>query len=438
MSNVDNILDEYLEFFNQNQIDLKNKFLIGVSGGIDSMAVLDLSIRRGLKVSVAHVNYGLRDKENILEKKIVEKYCAANNIDFFYKEAYINRSENLQNEARNIRYDFFNEIIDQQNIDYLITAHQQNDNHESFLYHFFRGNGINRLKGIAEMNGNILRPLLRFKKSQLKEYVEEHQISYSLDSSNSSSKYDRNFIRNELFEKVGERFPKYEKGLSKSIKFLSEDYLLLNLLIKDVLKDLIEVQEDQIKISPKDSISGLVWSHYFRKFGFNHFQIEKWVKTKHQSGKYIESEYYQLLYDRGNWVLYRKDLNEKDSKIFYLKKNASINNPIHLNGHVIKQFTIEKLKTNVESFDVSKLHFPLKLRKWEHGDFIQPLGMSGLKKVSDVLIDKKVALNDKKNTWVLLSENEIIWVIGYIISEKYKINKSSKQFYKIELKNKND
>lgn len=433
MSNIENIIEEYFEFFHHNKIDLKSKFLIAVSGGLDSMTVLDISKKCGLEISAAHINYGLRGKENIIEKKIVEEYCKNKNIKLYNKDAQLNTSENLQNEARKIRYDFFNEIIHQNKLDYIITAHHQNDNHESFLYHAIRGNGISRLKGIAEKNGNILRPALRFTKTILKDYAQKYKVPYSIDSSNKSIKYDRNFIRNEILKKIGKRFSNYQKGLSNSIKFLKEDYFLLNQLIKDLLKDQIEINGDQIIITPNLSISKKVWLYYLKNFGFNHLQIENWISNKHQSGKYIESENYQLLHDRGKWILHQKVYNNKNSKIFHLEKNESINNPIYLKGQIDNESIIDKSSPNVESFDASKLHFPLKLRKWDNGDYIQPLGMIGQKKVSDILIDKKIALNDKNNVYVLLSKNEIIWVIGHVINEKFKITKSSKKIYRLEI-----
>ena len=433
MSNIENIIEKYFEFFHHNKIDLKSKFLIAVSGGLDSMTVLDISKKCGLEISAAHINYGLRGEENIIEKKLVEEYCKNKNIKLYNKDAQLNKSENLQNEARKIRYDFFNEIIHQNKLDYIITAHHQNDNHENFLYHAIRGNGISRLKGIAEKNGNILRPALRFTKTILKDYAQKYKVPYSIDSSNKSIKYDRNFIRNEILKKIGKRFSNYQKGLSNSIKFLKDDYSLLNQLIKELLKNQIEINGDQIILTPNLSISNKVWLYYLKNFGFNHLQIENWIKNKHQSGKYIESENYQLLHDRGKWILHHKVYNNENSKIFHLEKNKSINNPIYLKGQIDNESIIDKSNPNVESFDASKLHFPLKLRKWNNGDYIHPLGMSGQKKVSDILIDKKIALNDKNNVFVLLSKNEIIWVIGHVISEKFKITKSSKKIYRLEI-----
>ena len=229
MSNLDYYINKYLNFFNHHKINLKSNFLIGVSGGLDSMALLDLSFKTGLKISVAHVNYQLRGSENNREIKIIEEYCQERKINLFIKTTEINKNKNLQNEARIVRYQFFNELINQEGLDYIITAHHQNDNHETFLFNAFRGNGINSLKGIQKINTIILRPGLEFSKKELEEYAQLNTINFNIDSSNLTSKYDRNFIRNKLLKLVSTQFPNYEKALSNTIKYLNEDYILLNL-----------------------------------------------------------------------------------------------------------------------------------------------------------------------------------------------------------------
>ena len=153
----------------------------------------------------------------------------------------INLLKNLQNEARESRYQFFNALVEENKLDYILTAHHQNDNHETFFFNALKGNGIGSLKGIPERNGIILRPLLQFTKTQLLMHVQENKIKYGTDSSNLTSKYERNFIRNEVFQRLKIKFPKFEKGLTNSINFLNEDYLLLNQLIKELLKDQIEI-----------------------------------------------------------------------------------------------------------------------------------------------------------------------------------------------------
>ena len=227
MSITNNINKDFLAFFKQHQIKTDSKFLVGVSGGSDSMALLDIGLKAGLNISVAHVNYQLRNEESERESFIVKQYCLENKLNFYYKEAKINLLKNLQNEAREVRYEFFNGLAEENKMDYILTAHHQNDNHETFLFNAIKGYGIGSLKGIPERNGIILRPLLQFTKTQLLIYVQENKIKYGTDSSNLTSKYERNFIRNEVFQRLKIKFPKFEKGLTNSINFLKEDYLKL-------------------------------------------------------------------------------------------------------------------------------------------------------------------------------------------------------------------
>ena len=324
MSNLDYYINKYLNFFNHHKINLKSNFLIGVSGGLDSMALLDLSFKTGLKISVAHVNYQLRGSENNREIKIIEEYCQKRKINLFIKTTEINKNKNLQNEARIVRYQFFNELINQEGLDYIITAHHQNDNHETFLFNAFRGNGINSLKGIQKINTIILRPGLEFSKKELEEYAQLNTINFNIDSSNLSSKYDRNFIRNKLLKLVSTQFPNYEKALSNTIKYLNEDYILLNYLVEEKLENYISEEKNYVKIQYDYTIPSYFWTHYLRKYGFKNHQISKWIESPSQVGKYIESANFQLLNDRNYWLLRPKKMEKKDLKEYYLNENQAI------------------------------------------------------------------------------------------------------------------
>ena len=429
MSNLDYYINKYLNFFNHHKINLKSNFLIGVSGGLDSMALLDLSFKTGLKISVAHVNYQLRGSENNREIKIIEEYCQERKINLFIKTTEINKNKNLQNEARIIRYQFFNELINQEGLDYIITAHHQNDNHETFLFNAFRGNGINSLKGIQKINTIILRPGLEFSKKELEDYAQLNTINFNIDSSNLTSKYDRNFIRNKLLKLISTQFPNYEKGLSNTIKYLNEDYILLNYLVKEKLEKYISEEKNYVKIQYDYTIPSYFWTHYLRKYGFKNHQISKWIESPSQVGKYIESANFQLLNDRNYWLLRPKKMEKKDLKEYYLNENQAIHYPIFLSGKISKTRKIKTRSENFENVDYSKLKFPLLLRKWRKGDKIQPLGMKGSKKISDFLIERKVPLFEKKNIYVLISNEDIVWVIGHVISEKVKIREKSKMYY---------
>ena len=429
MSTINTINKEFLSFFKDYKIDLKSQFLIGVSGGNDSMAVLNLAVKSKLKVSVAHVNYQLRNEESERDYKIVKEYCKINNLKIYYKKVKLDSLKNLQNVAREIRYQYYNEITSQENLDYIITGHHQNDDHETFLLNTIKGSGIKGLKGIPKKNGIILRPALQFTKSRLLEYVQHHKIKIGIDSSNLVSKYERNYLRNEVFNKISSKFPDFEKGFTNSIQFLKKDYLLLNELVQKVISPQIEERRNYLIINFDNSIPKQAWYHFFKRFGFNFSQVNNWVVNNSQSGKHIESLTHKLSVDRNKWILSKRNFKKLSDEVFEVFKNQEIKTPILLKGHLTEKCVYKKSK-KVEYFDYSNLFFPLKLRKWKSGDRIKPLGMKGNKKVSDILIDQKIPMLEKDNIYVLLSNNDIIWIIGTIINEKYKIDKSSKIFYK--------
>ena len=431
MSITNSINKNFLAFFKQKQIKTNSKFLVGVSGGSDSMALLDIGFKAGLNISVAHVNYQLRNEESERESFIVKEYCLENKLNFYYKEAKINLIKNIQNEAREVRYQFFNDLAEENKIDYILTAHHQNDNHETFLFNAIKGNGIGSLKGIPERNGIILRPLLQFTKTQLLMYVQENKIKYGTDSSNLTSKYERNFIRNEVFQGLRNKFPKFEQGLTNSINYLREDYLLLNQLVDEIIQPLLEEKKDHTLIYFNNNIPRLAWYHFFKKFGFNYLQINNWLEIDSQTGRYIESSTHRVSKDRNNWTLSIKTNEKRNDQILYIDENEAVGVPIKLTSHLCQTLSLEKSNNNVEFFNYSKLTFPLKLRKWKSGDKIQPLGMKGNKKISDILIDSKISTLEKENIYVLESKNDIIWVIGVLINDRYKVDNNCSLFYKI-------
>ena len=431
MSLTGNINKDFLAFFEQHKIKINSKFLIGVSGGSDSMALLDIGVKAGLKISVANVNYQLRNEESERESLIVKQYCLDNKLNYYSKEAEINPIKNIQNEAREIRYQFFNDLLEENKLDYILTAHHQNDNHETFFFNALKGNGIGSLKGIPEKNGIILRPLLQFTKTQLLMHVQENKIKFRTDSSNLTSKYERNFIRNEVFQRLSNKFPKFEQGLTNSINFLKEDYSLLNQLVEKIIHTHLEKRENHTLINFNNNIPKQTWFHFFKKFGFNYSQINNWVKSNSQSGKFIESSTHRISKDRKNWILSKKTSFKKNDKIFHIGKNETIEKPIKITNHLCRTISLEKSNKNVEYFNSSKLDFPLKLRKWKSGDKIQPLGMKGSKKVSDVLIDFKISILEKENIYVLESNNDIIWIIGILINDKYKVENNCSIYCKV-------
>ena len=423
-------LKEFKAFFKNHKIPLESKFLIGVSGGVDSMSALNLAIEAELNIEVAHINYQLRGEESKRESKLVKDFCNKYSVPLHYKKSKINLSENIQLEARDIRYKFFSSVLIDNQLDYIITAHHKNDNHETFFLNAIRGSGLKGLKGIPEKRGNIIRPILYFTKNEILHYAQLKNIPYNHDSSNLENKYNRNFIRNEILNKFSNRFPSYEKGLSKSIENIKKDYTLLRELVNKTVLPFIKKKGDNYFIYYDNNIPQHCWFYFLQDFGFNYDQISFWIQTNHQAGKKILSEKFILINDRNYWIIspIKKSQNQQ---VFQINEIQKIDYPIQLNiSKETTRFPIEK-KDNIGLFNIDKVTFPLTIRKWKNGDYMTPLGLGGKKKISDILIDKKVPVIEKENIYVMISNQEIIWLIGYCINEKYKVKKPQKNVLKI-------
>tara|TARA_B100000674_G_scaffold301278_1_gene250120 strand:+ start:1009 stop:2304 length:1296 start_codon:yes stop_codon:yes gene_type:complete len=415
------VFEEFENFFKKHQIPFDSKFLIGVSGGLDSMVTLSLAIKCKLSIEVAHVNYQLRGKESETETTLVEDYCKKYGVVFHLKKVEINPDENIQIQARDIRYKYFNKIIKNQNLDYIITAHHANDNHETFLLNAFRGSGIKGLKGIPEKRGNIIRPILSLSKNQLLNYSSINKVPFNNDSSNQNIKYDRNFLRNEILNSLKDRFSSFENGLSSSINNLNKDFKLLNDLVDKMVTPCVVQKEESYFIYPTNNVPEHCWFHFLQKFGFNFSQINSWLEQDLQPGKYIESNSYKLISDRNCWVITPLNRNPINNSITKLELNKSIESPITLLCSSENAKSPILRDVNIGQFNIEKITFPLIIRKWGNGDKMKPIGMKGTKKISDILIDKKISILEKENIYVVISNNDIIWLIGHCISEKYKV-----------------
>ena len=428
------VFEEFENFFKKHQIPFDSKFLIGVSGGLDSMVTLSLAIKCKLSVEVAHVNYQLRGKESETETTLVEDYCKKYGIVFHLKKAEINPDENIQIQARDIRYKYFNKIIENQNLDYIITAHHANDNHETFLLNAFRGSGIKGLKGIPEKRGNIIRPILSLSKNQLLNYSSINKVPFNNDSSNQNIKYDRNFLRNEILNSLKDRFSSFENGLSNSINNLNKDFKLLNDLVDKMVTPCVVQKEESYFIYPPNNIPEPCWFHFLQKFGFNFSQISSWFEQDLQTGKYIKSNSYKLISDRNCWVITPLNRNPINNSITKLELNKSIESPITLLCSSENAKSPILRDVNIGQFNIEKITFPLIIRKWGNGDKMKPIGMKGTKKISDILIDKKISILEKENIYVVISNNDIIWLIGHCISEKYKVENEKNLILKLTYK----
>lgn len=393
----------------------KSKLLVCLSGGVDSMVLIDLLRRLNYDVSVAHCNFKLRGDESDLDEKFVKKYCYDNSIQFFSKSFHTKLpNHSLQMAARTLRYDWFNELLKKNNKDYILTAHHLDDSLETFIINLSRASGIEGFTGISPINDKIVRLLTVFSKKQILEYAKNNKIHWREDSTNKKDDYQRNYIRNQIIPLLKKLYPNFLSQSKKTMNFLKNSQLVIDKYIEAVKKEKFVIKNDEIIIEKKfvrcnkNDIYNL-----FKDYGFKNPK-EILMLCNSISGKIIESVSHVLLSDRTNLILKKKS-KEYDQVIKVDMKG--IEDPIRIS---IKTGDFVS-KSNSKSIFISKndIKFPLYLRKLKKGDLIYPLGMKGKKLISKYFKDEKMSFFDKQNQWLLCNNNEVMWIVGQRADRRY-------------------
>ena len=386
----------------------KSKLLVCVSGGVDSMVLINLLKRLNYDVSIAHCNFNLRNDESDLDEDFVKSYAFNNSIPFFSK-SFVTQlpKHSMQMAARNLRYKWFYNILKTEKLDYIITAHHLDDSLETFILNLSRASGIEGLTGIKQLNDVIARPLLVFSKNEILNYAKANNIKWREDSTNKKNNYQRNQIRNEIIPLLKKLHPNFLDQSKKTMTFLKESNLIIDNYIQNIKNENFTLKDDEIIIS-KDFIknnSNIIF-HLFKEYNFKHSdQILELCNSL--SGKIIESNTHVLLSNRSNLIV--KEKTNRIDQIFEVGIKGLLS-PIEMNIEV-GEF---KTKFNKKSIYLSKkeIDFPLCLRKWKKGDVFFPFGMKGKKTVSKYYKDEKMSFFDKQNQWLLCNNDEIVWVVG--------------------------
>lgn len=410
---------------------------MGVSGGKDSMALADLLLKAGYNFSVAHCNFCLRKEEADLEEAFVVSYFQEKNIPVFsirfntQEHADANK-QSIQMAARELRYNWFKELKTEHQFDYIVTAHHLNDNIETFFINVLRGAGINGLKGIPEKTETIVRPLLFASSEQIKEYITRNNLKYKEDSSNSEVKYLRNKLRHELVPLLKEINPKLEETFSKEFNYFREANNLIEETIAKEIENISSNTNNEVSYEIKKVLDsshiGLLLHYILKQYSFDssiETQVLEAIKAG-QSGKLFMSKTHTCLVDRESIII--KENNNTNILLSYtIEKNTkSISEPLNLHFEIVDEAKII-VEDNLVCLDFEKLSFPLQIRKWQEGDSFQPLGMQGTKKLSDFFINQKYTLFQKEEQWLLTSKNEIVWIIGKRIDNRFKVTETTKQ-----------
>jgi tRNA(Ile)-lysidine synthase len=440
------MLDQFQVYINRyNLIAEGDKLILALSGGVDSMVLAGLLLKSKVEFVVAHCNFHLRGEESDGDEKFVRDYCENNDVQCFVKhfdtEKYA--SENgisIEMAARDLRYAWFEELRQQLGFDKIAVAHHADDQAETFFINLLRGAGLNGLKGMKPQNGVIIRPLLWASREQIHQYALENQIQWREDHTNAESVYLRNKIRNQLLPVFDELHPEARQGLYKSLEHLASENELYRELLNEKLLHVVEQEGDILKL-PYSAFrihhsAFQILFEWLRQFNFNtdqcHFIFEA-MKTG-IGNKYFSSNH-QLVIGR-NELLLSEIKSETNEEIQIEIGEEEITSPVHLRfskNEIAPDFIIDK-SPNVALLDADKIHFPLTLRHWQHGDRFHPLGMKGSKLLSDFFVDQKFTDSMKRNLWLLTSaDGDILWVVGYRIDDRYKVTSETKFVFRCEL-----
>lgn len=420
----------------------QKKFLLAVSGGVDSVVMARFFHEAGYAFAIAHCNFQLRGKESDGDEQFVKALSAKYDVPFYVRHfdtaAYAaGHKVSVQMAARELRYWWLKECMDKEQYDFIVIAHHADDAIETFFINLLRGTGIAGLHGIASVHQSIIRPMLPFSRKDIEDYAVAHKLDWREDSSNASDKYERNKIRHHLLPVLQKIAPDAPRAIRHTIENLGEAELVYRKAIEEKMGKIADKSDGKISISIKGlkklEPAYIYLYEYIKQYGFNYIQAKEICDVLDgQPGKVFLSPTHRMIKDRSSLVIEKLPAGKKPRVSSISKADKKFDNGALAMALSVKAKPANYKPLNPTSkacFDYEKLIFPLTIRIWAKGDKFYPLGMRKPKKVSDFLVDTKVSLADKDKVYVMLSGGEIVWVIGHRIDERFKIVAATKKLY---------
>ena len=434
------MLQKFKQHLHQNFPFLEDsKLLIAISGGIDSVVLAHLCSQLNLNFSLCHCNFNLRGQESDDDEAFVTSLAKSLKTlvytTSFETEKYATKNKvSIQVAARDLRYTWFYKLLAANQYDYVLTAHNTNDNLETFIINLTRGSGLEGFTGIPPVNQKSVRPLLAFSRDDITLFAIKNGIVWREDRSNASIKYVRNKVRHKIIPILKELNPHVLESFQNTIEYLNESQSIINDAVKNITANVVSYENDVLKISCKEiaklSNKKAYLYQLLQGYGFTAWNdIVDLISA--QPGKQVFSDTHRLLKDRNFLIL--TTINKSQSikgPILIDQKVSEITNPIKLTIQNTDDYTSKNKEQII--IDKDLVNYPLSLKKWHHGDAMYPTGMIGSKKISQLFKDNKLSLLDKEKIWMLTdAKDHIIWVIGLRQDRRYLANKTSKNRLKI-------
>lgn len=441
---TDKMLDQFKQSLKNIDVQPTQKVLVAISGGADSVALAHLFMKVEQPIILAHCNFNLRGAESDADEQFVRNFAIESNLPLFTKsfntEAFAKQNGiSIEMAARELRYNWFAELCKNEGCKFIATGHHKNDSVETFFLNLNRGTGIKGLMGISEINGQIIRPLLSISRQEIEEYIRTNKLSYCTDATNFENHYLRNKFRNQVLPVLTEINPLFSEKVLDTMEHLKQVYDSFKIRLQEIEQQIIITDGERVIISQtlvnQLPDKNILMFEILSKFGFNSAQTtDILVLNNQQSGQQFFSSTHRLIKDRHNYIILAK--TERDNETYYFNNEEQNNEaPIKLAFYEIPaQDFILKHTPNVAYFDADNVEFPLTLRHWQQGDSFRPLGMTGFKKLSDFFIDQKFSNDQKETCWLLLSGDDIMWIINHRIDDRFKLSNKTKRILRIEVK----
>ena len=443
------ILSKVISFVEKNHLFVPDdKLLLAISGGVDSMVMLHVFQQLKYSIHVAHCNFKLRGKDADGDEQFVINYCELNGITYSTKSFDTTRFAednglSIQMAARELRYDWFNQLCNERCFTKIVTAHTADDQTETMLLNFTRGLGPLSMRGIPVVNNNIVRPLLSCDKNDIIAYANKNNIKWQEDSSNRSDYYQRNLIRHHIIPKLHEINPSLNATALRFGEAMQEQNTLAREYSKLLTQQWITNSNQQLTIQllelKQHAAKYALLYFILESYGFNFTQVQEILNSPtNTSGKKQFSKTHEALLNRDELIVQELSSNLSDDTFyeFQYEEKIVVTDTFQLHFDLIKndKSLILNESNKIAYINADKLNFPLKIRKWKHGDYFYPLGSNGSKKLSDFFVNLKLSLHEKNDIWLLICGDDIVWILGYRIDERYKVTNDCQELIKFEIK----